>query len=135
MLVTNSPVAVENVSGYLSVNKEGKAMPELGSSFGEGDTFLDGFSSDEVVGDILAVIAAVAHGLEAHGEEVPLVLRQSFFILFHLFLLSQKCQRALLLFSRCLVGLRICIMEGEVKSSFFARKARDGVVEGEVSSI
>ena len=89
MVVTHSPVAVENVSGYLSVNKEGKAMPELGSSFGEGDTFLDGFSSDEVVGDILAVIAAVAHGLEAHGDEIPKIKSQRIFVLFDLFLLCQ----------------------------------------------
>ena len=73
MVVTHSSVAVESISGHLLVNKEGKAVPKLRSSFSEGDAFLGGFASDDVVGDVLAVIAAVAHGLETHGDEVIIV--------------------------------------------------------------
>ena len=136
MLITHSSVAVENILGHLSVNKEGKAVPELRSSFSEGDAFLDCFASDEVVGDVFAVLAAVTHGLEAHGDEVPFVQSEGRFELFSvLFFLCQECQRAFLLFSFLLVGLRICIMESEVKSSLLLCEPRDGGIEGEVSSI
>ena len=134
MIITHPPVAVEDVSGHLLMNKEGKAVPKLRGSFSEGDAILDGFASDEVVGDVFAVLAAVTHGLEAHGDEVPIVQCESRFDLFVLLLLSQECQRALLLFSSgYLVGLRICIMESEVESGLLLCEPRDGRIEGQVS--
>ena len=41
----------------------------------------------------------------------------------------------MLLFSGFLGGLRICVMESKVKSSFLIREPRDRVIECEVSSI